>query len=176
MARQCQRWIIAIDYFRHWKKLEEVQSSFFGDTICSSGDGIGSRLQENCGCSSRNFSDWFLESISAELFKTPGMCDAMMVILNKAWKNHKHLSRCITIVSFKAPLFMASTRLRLSYWNSMHVHANEGPQIAQLNTIGTSSFTIMFTSFHSADQAYCSHRWLKHAPHPQWPDASVWIW
>ena len=130
MARECQHWIIAIDCFRHWRKPEESQSSFCGDTICSSGSGIGSVLWENCGCNSRNFSDWFWKACQCKYSKLQG---CVMPWYWYCWKNHKHLSRCITIKSFVAPLLIASTRLKLLHWNSVCVHANEGPQIAQLN-------------------------------------------
>ena len=80
--------------------------SFCGDTICTRSNGIGTSVQEDCGNCSRNFSVWFLESISAEAFWTPGMCDAMIEILNKAWRNHKHFSKCMTIGSFEVRTFV----------------------------------------------------------------------
>ena len=101
--------------------------SFCGDTICTSSDGIGTGILEDCGCFSRNFSVWFVESISAEAFWTTGMCDAMIAILNRTWRNHKRLSRCVTIGSFEVPLLMASTRLRLSHWNSVCDQAKKVP-------------------------------------------------
>ena len=41
------------------------------------------------------------------------MCDATMLRLKSSWKNHKHLSRCITIASLDDPLFMASNEARM---------------------------------------------------------------
>ena len=54
---------------------------------------------------------------------------------------------------------MASTKSRLSHWNSVCVRASQGAQMAQLSMVGTSSLAIMLTFSHalSADQASCSH-------------------
>ena len=45
--------------------------------------------------------------------------------------------------------------------------ANRGPQTAQLNIMGTTSFAMIETSVHLGVQACCNHQASKHAPHPQ---------
>ena len=159
--------------FRCWRELNEVQSRFCGDTICSSDDGIATGVQEYCGCSSRNLPVWFLESISTEVFGTPGMCEAMMMILNSAWKNHKYLIRYITIRSLK------NLCLWLLLGSSFHTEIVCSCQ--QRGSNGTAKhngyhFFCHNIHFFPFQKGGCNQWWSKHALHPQCPDASVWIW
>jgi len=63
----------------------------------------------------------------------------------------------MTIWSLELPLLIASTKLRLSQWNSVDVLASRGPQTAQLNMMGTNSLAMMETSVHSTEQACWSY-------------------
>jgi len=51
---------------------------------------------------------------------------------------------------------MESTTLLLSQWNSTVLPDSSGPQMAQLETIGASSFTIMSICAHSVDHVVWS--------------------
>ena len=90
-------------------------------------------------------------------------------------KNHRHLSRCMTTLSFDEPLRMAATRLRLSHWNRILCFAKVGPQTMQLSRIGTSSFAIMDTEDQFKGHCHWNQDLLKKAPQPHVPEASVWI-
>ena len=89
-----------------------------------------------------------------------------MSMFNSAVKNQRQQRRCITVKSFAEPLLIAVTRLILSHRNSVLFCVKEGPQMAQHMTIGTSSFAMMLTVDHSADQRNWNHWLLKRAPHP----------
>ena len=93
----------------------------------------------------------FLESMSAAVLSTPGTYEAVMFISKNAEKNHRHRRRCMTIGSLDEPLLMAATKLLLSHLNSIDIFGRRGPQIAQLKTIGTSSFAKMPILAHSVD-------------------------
>ena len=154
-------------WLRHWRNLADVQSSFFGDTMFCSGAEIGVGTGDDPGYNVKKVSLWFLDRRSAAVFCVPGMWETWMDISNSAWMNHKHSSRCITMLSFENPFWIASTKLRLSHWNSVWVLVSRGPQTTQLNTIGTSSFAMIDMSAHEADHEWCSHWEPKCAPQPQ---------
>ena len=157
------------------KKARDVQSSLLGDIICSKEAGTCIGLWEAWGWEWRNWAVRFLDRLSAATLSTPGICTAKMLISKKAKKNHRHRSKCITMGSFEEPLLIALTRLLLSNWNCSDFLVKKGPQIAQINTIGTNSFTIMSILVHSADHWSWIQWLLNSAPQPQDPDASVWI-
>ena len=62
----------------------------------------------------RNWVLCFLDNISAAVLSTPGMCDAEILTSKNAEKNHRHLSKCMTMGSLEDPLLMTSTRPLLS--------------------------------------------------------------
>ena len=77
-----------------------------------SGGGSGVGVCFACGLASRNCDNLFLDSMSAlELF-APAICSVTMWISKVAAKNHKDLSKCITVLSLEEPFVIASTRLR----------------------------------------------------------------
>jgi len=91
----------------------EAQYSFNGDTRQrrASGNGVGDR--DICGKVAKNLSDWFLESMSAAL-AAPAIWVAVMRMSKTAVKNHRHLIRCITVLSDDEPLLIVATKPRLS--------------------------------------------------------------
>ena len=75
-----------------------------------------------------------------------------MLMSNSAVKNQKQQRRCINVESFAESLLIAVTRLIMSLLNTVLLCVKEGLQMAQLITIGTSSFAMMLTVDYSADQ------------------------
>ena len=89
----------------------DVQLSICGERRLSRGRGRVVGTREAWGCVDRNSLPLSLESISAALLCMPGRWVAVMLMSKDAVINHKHLSRCITMLSLDDPLLMAETRL-----------------------------------------------------------------
>ena len=101
------------------------------------------------GFNCRNSLDRFLESLSAAVFDVPGIWEAVILISKYAEKNQRHRKRCITVGSLEEPLLTESTTLLLSHLNSTLVLDSNGPQTAQLKTIGANSFALyLFRTIH----------------------------
>ena len=105
-------------------KVVEVQSGLNTDTMCEL------------------FWDWCWTD-----WDPPEMCSIDIDISKCATKNHMERSRCITTGSLA--LETAATTPVLSHWNRNDLRTKRGPQIAQLVTIGTSSFAIIASGAHS---------------------------
>ena len=72
---------------------------------------------------------------------------------------------------------MASTRLRLSHWNSVCDLANKGTQMAQLKKHdGCKFFNHNTHYFPLIRPSMLQPLMIKQCLHPQWPDAFVWTW
>ena len=91
--------------------------------------------------------------MSAVLLCMPGRWVDVMWMLKVAVMNHRHLSRCITILSFDEPLLMAETRLWLSHYKCVCLCTSNGAQTAQLMIMGTNSFAIILIGAHSEPEA-----------------------
>ena len=101
------------------------------------------------GLERRKFVTLFLDNISALWLLAHAICSMAMRISNIAVKNHRDLSRLITMWALEEPLVIATTSPRLSHWNSTVFLLKEGPNTAELITIGTSSLAIIPTDSHS---------------------------
>lgn len=99
----------------HCLKEWDVQSGPCGEMMCRSGGGSGVGSGFTCGLVRRNCVTLFLDNISALRLLTPVMCSVTMCISNTATKNHKVLSKCITVWSLEDPFVMAATSPRLSH-------------------------------------------------------------
>ena len=99
----------------HCLKEFDVQSGPCGDIMLRSGSGSGVGICFACGLERMNCGTLFLDNISALKLFTPAMCSATMCISKVAAKNHKDLSRCITVWSLEEPFVIAATKLRLSH-------------------------------------------------------------
>ena len=81
----------------------------------------------------------------------------------------------MTIGGFAEPLLIAVMRLKLSHWNNTGCLAKSRPHTTQLSTTGTRSLAIISLGAQVPGHCHCNHRWLKTAPQPQDPGASVWM-
>ena len=149
-----------------------VQLSICRERRLIRGGGMVVGSGEAWGCVARN-SSWSLESMSVTLLCMLGRWAAVMLMSKDAVMNHKHLSRCIIMLSLDDPLLMTETRLWLSHWNWISLCESNGAQMAQLMMMGTSSFTIILIGVYLVVQAYWNQQGKKNAPQPYDPEASV---
>jgi len=81
----------------------------------------------------------------------------------------------MTTLSLANPFLTAATTLELSHYTQTECFANSAFHTAQLRTISTNSLAMMFVLAHLVGHCPYNHFPMKKLPHPQEPDASVWI-
>ena len=126
----------------------------------------------------RNFWKSHSDRESAKEFKLPGMCSALIRMLNFKQANTSFLIRDITLGDLDDFLLMIDTTAWLSIWNKKILFLKDSPQIFKAMTTGINSRKVMSVKIpdeiHELDQHAWAHfrSWQIPKPFPFRPALS----